>query len=325
MEKVKAFNYMVSIIVPVYNSESTIDRCVRSIADQDYSDLQIILVNDGSTDKSLEKCLSWKYKDSRILVVDKENGGVSSARNKGLDFVTGEYVGFVDADDMIMPTFVSKLLSMIKEGNADMAICKSKKKETDETGISDTVFYNDKETLNNILYGKISTGVCGLLVKSQIIKSNGLRFAEGYKYSEDLHMVWRLAHYSKVTAFSKERHYVYFETGGSAMATFNKARRDSLKLFDDLYAFFLKNRPDFAKKFVKYGVAKNYWSYAWQAACKLERGKYVEEIKELRIRKYFVRLITYPKATVSLSSLAGVISVLLFRRIAIMFGKKYLH
>ena len=83
MEKVKAFNYMVSIIVPVYNSESTIDRCVRSIADQDYSDLQIILVNDGSTDKSLEKCLSWKYKDSRILVVDKDNGGEALPEIRG--------------------------------------------------------------------------------------------------------------------------------------------------------------------------------------------------------------------------------------------------
>lgn len=316
---------MVSIIVPVYNSEKTIDRCVQSIIEQTYQDLQIILVDDGSTDSSQDKCKAWTKKDKRVIVITKQNGGVSSARNAGLEQVQGEYVGFVDSDDVIMSTYIEKLLSMIKEGNADMAICKSKKKETDETGISDTVFYNDKETLNNILYGKISTGVCGLLVKSEIIKSNGLRFAEGYKYSEDLHMVWRLAHYSKITAFSRERHYVYFDTSGSAMATFNKARRDSLKLFDDLYAFFLKNRPDFAKKFAEYGVAKNYWSYAWQAACKLEKDKYIEEIKELKMRKFFARLITYPKATVSLSSLAGVISVLLFRRIAIMFGKKYLH
>ena len=224
-----------------------------------------------------------------------------------------------------MSTYIEKLLSKIKGNQADMYICKSMKSVEEQVGKFQTIVYDTEAMLDNLLYGKISTGVWGMLVKAEIITVNGLRFAEGYKYSEDLHMVWRLANYSKKTAFTKERHYVYFETEGSAMTKFNLDRRDSLKLFDDLENFFVEQRPRFARRFAKYGVSKNYWSYFWQAAVKLDKSEYMTEMKDLSAKKHFVRLITYPVLKVSCSAICGIISFALFRILAKKFGGKHLH
>lgn len=316
---------MISVIVPVYNTGKALDRCVESILRQVETDYEIILVNDGSTDDSLSKCYAWQDRDARIKVVNKENCGVSSARNAGLDKAVGEYVCFVDSDDMAMPTYLYKLSDMIKSCDADMSICRMKKREEDDTFTAQTEVYESRELLDKLLYGKISIGVCGIMVKTSVIRDNGLRFAEGYRYSEDLHMLWRLAHYCKRTAYTAERHYVYFAVEGSAMSKFDERRKDSLVLFDDLYDFFAGKRPDFAKKFKKYGISKNRWSLFWQAALKLPKKEYIALCKEQNARKYFCDLITYPSLKVCASAFVGMISLTLFRVISLKFAKKYVH
>lgn len=103
-----------SIIVPIYNISQYIDQCVESIVNQTYKNLEIILVNDGSKDDSLEKIREWERKDPRIIVVDKPNGGLSSARNEGLKHATGDYVGFVDGDDWVATDLYEKVASEIE-------------------------------------------------------------------------------------------------------------------------------------------------------------------------------------------------------------------
>ena len=98
---------LVSIIVPVYNVKDYLNECVESIVNQSYTALEIILVDDGSTDGSAEICDNWLKRDSRIRVIHKENGGLSDARNAGMSIATGEYVGFVDGDDKIPPIYES--------------------------------------------------------------------------------------------------------------------------------------------------------------------------------------------------------------------------
>ena len=112
---------MISVIVPVYNAEKWLDKCVESIINQTYKDIEILLINDGSKDKSLEICRKYETIDSRIRVFDKKNEGVSKARNLGLYNARGKYVQFVDSDDFIEPDMCEKLLDAIT--NADMAIC----------------------------------------------------------------------------------------------------------------------------------------------------------------------------------------------------------
>ena len=111
----------VSIIVPVYKVEQYLDRCVQSIVDQTYNDLENILVDDGSPDNCPSKCDDWAEKDLRIRVIHKDNGGVSNARNKGLSLATGDYICFIDADDFVSPFLIEKL---VQHGNVDgIAVC----------------------------------------------------------------------------------------------------------------------------------------------------------------------------------------------------------
>ena len=113
----------ISVIVPVYKTEGLLDRCVESIVGQTYKNLEIILVDDGSPDNCPAMCDEWAEKDSRIRVIHKENGGVSSARNAALDIATGDYIGFVDSDDWIEPEMYSSLIQKISESGKNIALC----------------------------------------------------------------------------------------------------------------------------------------------------------------------------------------------------------
>lgn len=113
----------VSVIVPIHNAEKTLSRCVESLLAQGYKNLEIILVNDGSTDRSLEICQSFVNIDNRVVVFDKNKGGVSSARNRGLNAATGSFVQFVDADDTLKPQMTEKLVEAMLETNADVVLC----------------------------------------------------------------------------------------------------------------------------------------------------------------------------------------------------------
>lgn len=110
----------ISIIVPVYNAEKYIDRCIKSIYAQTFTDYEIILVNDGSKDDSLALCRKYAEKDSRITVIDKENGGAGSARSKGIEIARGEYLAFPDVDDWFEPNMYEELYALAKSGDYDM-------------------------------------------------------------------------------------------------------------------------------------------------------------------------------------------------------------
>lgn len=114
---------LISIIVPVYNVEKYLDRCMESIVNQTYQNLEILLIDDGSTDNSGQKCDEWAKKDSRIKVIHKENGGVSSARNIGLEEATGKYIGFVDSDDYIDENMYEIMHKEIKKEKINFVIC----------------------------------------------------------------------------------------------------------------------------------------------------------------------------------------------------------
>ncbi len=115
---------LISVIIPVYKVEKYLDRCVDSVVNQTYKNLEIILVDDGSPDNCPAMCDEWAKKDSRIRVIHKGNGGVSAARNTGLDIAKGEYIGFVDSDDYIDSTMYEKLLKKAKESDADLTMCR---------------------------------------------------------------------------------------------------------------------------------------------------------------------------------------------------------
>ena len=142
---------LVSIIIPVYNTSAYIDRCLDSVTKQSYNNIEIILVDDGSTDDSYEKCLSWAKKDDRIKIITQENGGLSAARNAGLDVCKGEYIQFLDSDDKIGQDMIKKMISEIEKNNADLAAC---------------AFYNIYE--DKTLKGSMKAGI---IIGNDIVKS----------------------------------------------------------------------------------------------------------------------------------------------------------
>lgn len=179
---------LLSVIVPVYNVENYIDECVRSIVSQEYTNLEIILIDDGSTDTSGMKCDKWKTKDNRIKVIHKPNGGLSDARNAGLDIATGEYIGFVDSDDYIEPNMFKMLVDNLEQYNTQISCCRYA--NVWENGYRETVgedhqiyFYEGIDGLKEYLYGKtMDPFVCNKLYRADLFtkgRKEPLRFIRG--------------------------------------------------------------------------------------------------------------------------------------------------
>ena len=110
---------LISIIIPVYNVEEYIEQCIQSVINQTYKKLEIILIDDGSLDKSGKICDAYADRDKRIIVIHKENGGLSDARNKGIDIASGEYITFVDSDDYVEDSFIEDLYTTLINNNAE--------------------------------------------------------------------------------------------------------------------------------------------------------------------------------------------------------------
>ena len=176
-----------SIIVPVYNVENELSKCIDSILGQSVEDFELILIDDGSTDRSGEICDDYGKKDRRIKVIHKSNGGVSSARNSGLDIANGEYIVFVDSDDYVTEDYLEKLYNP----NVDMVLgnIKYKNINSEEFYILDNesygVFDIGEDILNKIIKSKYFCTVYCKLFRRKIIKKYNIRFKESLNLGED--------------------------------------------------------------------------------------------------------------------------------------------
>lgn len=181
----------ISIIVPVYNVETYLRKCIDSILTQTFTDFELILVDDGSPDRCGEICEEYANRDSRVVVIHKENGGLSSARNAGLDAARGEYIGFVDSDDYIKEDMYATLYNHLVSNNADISICGISHCFNNQTAPSNKQFF-DKLTdsisaLKLILEGEsISVNAVNKLYKRSIF--DNLRYPLG-KTSEDAYVI----------------------------------------------------------------------------------------------------------------------------------------
>ena len=214
-------NALISVIVPVYNAEKYLERSVGSIIGQTYKNLEIILVDDGSSDNSGAICDSFAEKDSRIRTIHKANGGASSARNAALDIAAGEYIGFADADDWIEPDMYQNLMTMISETGADISACGIRLcKENGSSSLwNDDVLlkkcFNREEALTELIEEKLLTfSPCNKLYRKEIIGNQ--RFVEGTTY-EDNEFIPRCIAKADNVAFSGAIGYNHFLTPVSVM------------------------------------------------------------------------------------------------------------
>ncbi len=169
---------LISIIVPVFNVEAYVERCIESLILQSYQNIEIIIVDDGSTDNSGKICDKYRERDSRIKVIHKQNGGLADARNTGLDKAKGEYIAFVDSDDWVAADYVNEMYKVLVLNDSDIAVCKFQKVSHNRviSHRSNEIqkVYVREEAVKQLLYQKISTSVCGKLYKIDLW--NGMRF-----------------------------------------------------------------------------------------------------------------------------------------------------
>lgn len=218
-------NDVVSVIVPVYNVEKTLDRCVSSIVAQTYPDLEIILVDDGSPDGCPRKCDDWAKKDPRIRVIHQENGGLSAARNTGLDIATGGYIAFVDSDDWVEPDYIEKLHAPLSKGRAALSICGIWREDENGNALPGNHELTDVESIHTgretlrYLSGKTSADyvtVWNKMYRSSVWHNR--RFRMG-KLHEDEFITYQIIDLCSKIALVPGMLYHYVQTSGSIMHT----------------------------------------------------------------------------------------------------------
>ena len=252
---------LISIIVPVYNVEKYLKKCVYSILNQSYKKLEVILVNDGSTDNSGKICDELSREDSRINVYHKDNGGLSDARNYGVAKANGEYVGFVDSDDYIDQYMYENLYKAIRKYNTQIAECgitrvyKNNKLRPHYDGeeyslVVDREGYLKEYLENRKVYG---AAVCKLL---SIDLAKVLKFPDGKVYEDVFYTLELLKKVDKYTLISGNYYYYYIRGNSITTKTFSSRDMDYIEIIDKIGEYTLNNYSKLKEKlFIRQGFA----------------------------------------------------------------------
>lgn len=244
---------LVSVIIPAYNVENYIERCLQSILVQTYRYIEIIIIDDGSSDSTYEKCLMIADTDERIQLYKQNNQGVSAARNQGMEIAKGDYLCFIDADDFVSPLYVETMLNNLVNANADLSIvmCTRGDKIISNTDSYEIEIWDNRETLINLMRRDIyANGVSIKLFTREIIK--GIYFERDIKIGEDKLFVYKVIDKCEKIVFQNISLYCYFIRNGSAMhSKFDSRYLDVKKVNENLYKMWTKRYPDLAPLFTK--------------------------------------------------------------------------
>ncbi len=216
---------VISVIVPAYNAEKTIEKCLGSIASQSYKNLEIIVVNDGSKDSTEKIVHDLALKDTRIKLISVPNGGVSFARNNGLEHVTGDYVTFVDADDTIELNMYQHLMDLFVKYNVDIAHCSYNTVALDGKvvpvgNMGKEILQSTDEAVDSLISGRYFIGgICNKLYRSEVVKN--IRLERNIKFNEDVLFNFNAFRKAKASVYSDKPLYNYYQYETSATHTAN--------------------------------------------------------------------------------------------------------
>lgn len=239
---------LISVIVPIYNVEKYLDICIESIVNQTYKNLEIILVDDGSLDNCSQICDKWAEKDKRIVVIHKKNGGLSDARNAGLNIATGEYIGFIDSDDWISKSMYEMLIKEMKKYNCDIIECGINYINDENGRIIRTTDCRNKHIFNvdEAMFELVNEKLLHQVVWNKLYRKeciNGFLFKFG-KYNEDEFWTYRIIHKSKKVMCIPNKLYFYRQRGDSIMGNFSEKNLDALESRYERLIFFKKYYPN---------------------------------------------------------------------------------
>lgn len=302
-------NPLISIVVPIYNVEKYLPKCIDSILQQTYSNIELILVDDGSPDQCGRICDTYQSKDSRIRVIHKQNGGLSSARNAGIDEAKGEYIGFVDSDDYIEPYMYQELLNAIFANNCKLSVCNINYVFEDGKIIpkalqeKNQVFEFKQAILEMNTYRLFDMGAWSKLYHRSLFEN--IRFPEG-KLSEDFYIMYKVFDMAQEVAYVAKPCYNYLQRQNSITKNkkinhdFAKAAYEQMTYLDNkypdldvvahasyasavltVYDFYLKNKvrcpQDIKKQFIS--VVKENMGY-------IKKVEYFSKAKKIQFRLF---------------------------------------
>lgn len=313
----------ISIIIPVYNASQYLSECLDSVLLQTFTDIEIICINDGSTDDSLQILQAYQQKNSRIIIIDQKNGGVSAARNAGLEIATGKYIGFVDSDDNVVPGYLTTLYNLIQ--NADLAICgymgNREMNYQDGTVNLNTV---ELKTFTELLDTGLLYAPWGKLYKTEIINKNQIKFKHNVNYGEDL--IFNLHYLKKITEIGITSKILYYY---NVLNINSLANKYSLNRFENTNTQINKVGDFLMKLFTdkltigQYVSEKLYWN-TYDACFYLQNNFHLMNKKE---RKFYINyMFDFPYfATKEKSKLKPHLLVTLFAHQNARMIYKYLY
>ena len=298
-------NDLITIVVPIYNVEKYIDNCIQTIINQTYKKLQIILVDDGSTDNCPKICDKYKAQDDRIEVIHKKNGGLSDARNAGIEKAKGKFVCFIDSDDFISYEYIEKLYKLIIKNNADISVSNFKRVQEfneeylkEEKEKSTEEIYNGKQMIENIYHKKLyvqSTVAWNKMYKTDLFKE--IKFPYG-KLHEDEFTTYKLYYNCKKIVMTSEILYYYRYVPDSIMnKKFNKKRLDGIKALEERLEFFKEKKEEklYNLTLVRYLIV----IMIHYTNCKkfLENSKEIQKDLKNKYKEHYKKVLRLPECT----------------------------
>ncbi len=263
---------LISVVVPVYNVERYLEKCIRSIINQSYKNLEVILVDDGATDHSGELCDKFASMDARIKVIHKENGGLSDARNAGIDVATGEYLAFVDSDDFIHPKMYETMVRIMEKDQAEMAICKiAHVREDDSINQNLSIPTDSKRMVSGKdlqhMYFDNRYAQMVVVAWNKIYKRGyfeEIRYPKG-KIHEDEYTTYKITYPCSRISIIDAPFYYYVTRDTSIMGSFDGKRFDLLKSYIERMQYFAEHKDAeiagcYAKRFVRMANQYQIWS-----------------------------------------------------------------
>lgn len=309
----------VSVIVPVFNTEKTLSKCLDSLINQTLSDIEIIIINDGSTDKTQTIINKYSKKDKRIKTYLIENAGLGNARNQGIKHSTGKYISFVDGDDYIELDMLEQLYNKAIEDNSDIVECDFYWIFPNKTRLDKANYYADQANIMT----DIRVMVCNKLFKKELITSNNIKFPVGLKY-EDIAFTYSILPYAKKISYVPIAMYYYVQSGSSLINHQTEKVKDIFSIIDELISFYKTNK--LYKKYIneleylavkillgssfyrilgiedntlRNKIVKENWAYLNSTFPKWRSNKYLKKIKKIRniCYAYFTNNMTYHLAS----------------------------
>ena len=227
----------VSVIVPFYNVENYIEKCLETLVNQTLEDIEIILVNDGSKDRSIDIVNKFvKQYPEKITYLEKENGGLSDARNYAIPYAKGEYIAFLDSDDYVEKTMYKDMYELAKKENSDMVECDFYWEYPDKVKKDVGVIYNGKKEMLE----KIRVVAWNKLIRREILEKNKIIFPKGYRY-EDVEFTYKLIPYLEKVSFLKKPCIHYMQREGSISNNQNERNKEIFDVLEHVIEYYKEN------------------------------------------------------------------------------------